>query len=109
MAVPARLRRRRGGEHNPVGDNMNDVKYNEEHLWVKIDDHEMAVVGISEHAQEQPGEIREVNEALADSPELINESPLDDGWLVRIESADLSELDELMDEDAYREFVDSET
>ncbi|MGR9090560.1 MAG: glycine cleavage system protein GcvH [Gammaproteobacteria bacterium] len=126
---------------------MNDVKYNEEHLWVKIDDHEMAVVGISEHAQEQlgdivyvelpqvgrevtfgeeiaiiesvkttseicapvSGEIREVNEALADSPELINESPLDDGWLVRIESADLSELDELMDEDAYREFVDSET
>jgi glycine cleavage system H protein len=126
---------------------MSDAKYNEEHLWAKLDDQDMVVVGISEHAQEQlgdivyvelpqvgrevtfgeeiamiesvkttseisspvSGEIREVNEALGDSPEIINESPLDDGWLMRIEPSDLSELDELMDEDAYREFVDSET
>lgn len=126
---------------------MSDLNYNEEHLWVKLDEHDMIVVGISEHAQEQlgdivyvelpqlgrevsmgeeiaiiesvkttseisspvSGEIREINEALADNPETINESPLDDGWLMRIEPADLSELDELMDEDSYREFVDSET
>ena len=126
---------------------MSDAKYNEEHLWAKLDDQDMVVVGISEHAQEQlgdivyvelpqlgrevtfgeeiaiiesvkttseisspvSGEIREVNEALGDSPEIINESPLDDGWLMRIEPSDLSELDELMDEDAYREFVESET
>jgi len=126
---------------------MSDAKYNEEHLWAKLDDQDMVVVGISEHAQEQlgdivyvelpqvgrevtfgeeiaiiesvkttseisspvSGEILEVNEALGDSPEIINESPLDDGWLMRIEPSDLSELDELMDEDAYREFVDSET
>ena len=36
---------------------MLDAKYNEEHLWVRVDDHGMIVVGISEHAQEQLGDI----------------------------------------------------
>ena len=51
------------------------------------------------------GIIVEVNEALADSPALINESPYEDGWLVRIEPSDATELEELMDAANYREHI----
>lgn len=53
------------------------------------------------------GEIVEVNEALADSPEKINEDPHGDGWLVKIRLVSKTELDELMDAEAYRQFVES--
>ena len=51
------------------------------------------------------GEIIEVNEALADDPELINEDPHVDGWLVKIRYSASSDLDSLMDAEAYGEFV----
>ena len=51
------------------------------------------------------GEIVEVNEALADDPELINEDPHVDGWLVKIRYSASSDLDSLMDAEAYGEFV----
>ncbi len=51
------------------------------------------------------GEIVEVNEALADDPELVNEDPHVDGWLVKIRSSASSDLDSLMDAEAYGEFV----
>ena len=51
------------------------------------------------------GEILEINEALEDSPELANQDPYGEAWLVRISITDLSELDELMDADAYKAFV----
>lgn len=54
------------------------------------------------------GTVFEVNEALEDHPELINESSLDAGWLICIESNDTAIMDAMMDEDAYREFVDAE-
>lgn len=47
------------------------------------------------------GEVLEVNEALADTPETINDSPYDDGWLIRVKPSSPDELDELMDADAY--------
>lgn len=47
------------------------------------------------------GEVVEVNEALADEPELVNKSPYGDGWLYRIQPSDKAELDELLDADAY--------
>ena len=47
------------------------------------------------------GEVLEVNEALADEPETINDSPYDDGWLIRVKPSNPDELDELMDADAY--------
>lgn len=53
------------------------------------------------------GVIIEVNEALADTPEIINDSPLDDGWIFRIEVEDEQELEELMDENSYQEFVET--
>ncbi len=51
------------------------------------------------------GEIVEVNEALADDPELINEDPHVDGWLVKVRYSASSDLDGLMDAEAYGEFV----
>lgn len=51
------------------------------------------------------GEVVAVNEEVRDAPELVNESPYEDGWLVQIEMADLGEFDELMDSEAYDEFV----
>lgn len=47
------------------------------------------------------GEVLEVNEMLADSPEIINDSAFDDGWLFKIQLASEVELEELMDADAY--------
>jgi glycine cleavage system H protein len=48
------------------------------------------------------GEIVAVNGAIADKPELINEDPYGDGWLVRVRLSDPSEVDVLMDASAYR-------
>lgn len=47
------------------------------------------------------GEIVEVNEALADAPEIVNTAPYTDGWLYRIRISDVSELDKLMSADEY--------
>lgn len=51
------------------------------------------------------GEIVEVNEALADDPELINEDPHVDGWLVKIRYSASTDIDGLMDAEAYTEFA----
>jgi glycine cleavage system H protein len=47
------------------------------------------------------GEIIEVNDALDESPETVNEYPYSDGWFFRMQPSDLSELDNLLDADAY--------
>ncbi len=47
------------------------------------------------------GKVIEINQALIDTPELLNESPYDKGWLVKIQASDESELDNLMDSAAY--------
>jgi glycine cleavage system H protein len=52
------------------------------------------------------GTIVEVNEALNDSPELVNEDPYNDGWMIVIELSDPSELDNLMDSKAYQKMVE---
>ena len=51
------------------------------------------------------GEILAVNEALSDSPEKINQDPYGEGWLVKIRMSDPSEVDSLLDVDAYRELL----
>ena len=48
------------------------------------------------------GELIEANAELEDRPELVNESPYDDGWIVRVQLSDASELDALLDAAAYR-------
>ena len=49
------------------------------------------------------GEIIEINEELEDSPELINEQPYDAGWIAKVKLSDASELDNLMNFEAYQE------
>lgn len=50
------------------------------------------------------GKIIEVNQALIDKPEILNEQPYGDGWLVKIQIADDASLDELLDAAAYEAF-----
>ena len=52
------------------------------------------------------GTVKEVNIALEDSPEKVNESPFDDGWMIVIELSDAGELEKFMNEAAYREKID---
>jgi glycine cleavage system H protein len=51
------------------------------------------------------GEILEANQAIVDGPEGVNEAPEGDGWFVKMKLTNASELDELMDEAAYKEFA----
>jgi glycine cleavage system H protein len=56
------------------------------------------------------GTVSEVNEELEWEPTLVNESPFDEGWLVKIEASDLSELDNLMRADSpeWKAFIEEE-
>ena len=51
------------------------------------------------------GEIVEVNDALADNPGLVNEDPLGGAWFFKMKVEDMGQLDEFMDEDAYKEMI----
>ena len=106
----------------------DDIRYAKNHEWAKADgDH--VKVGISDYAQDQlgdivfvempefgtvesvkavselympvGGEIVAVNGALEDSPELINNTPYSDGWMIEVKPDDPTELDSLMAKDAY--------
>lgn len=72
---------------------------------VKKDD-ELCIVesvkSVSEIYAPVSGKVVKVNEKLEDSPEIINESPYDDGWLVELEISDKSEVDSLLDAEAYK-------
>jgi glycine cleavage system H protein len=60
-----------------------------------------SVKAVSDVIAPLSGEIVEVNEALADSPEAINDDPYGEGWLVKVSLADPSEREALMDAEAY--------
>ncbi len=121
---------------------MSDLKFTEDHEWIKIDG-DIGTVGITDYAQEQlgdvvfvevpevgkdltkgdeaavvesvkaasevyaplDGQVTEVNEALADEPSLVNSAAMADGWFYKLKLADLGQLEGLMDEAAYKEFV----
>ena len=51
------------------------------------------------------GTVVEVNEDLPESPEVVNEDPYGDGWLIKVKMNDASDLDDLMDSDEYAEMV----
>jgi glycine cleavage system H protein len=118
------------------------LKYSKEHEWVAAEE-TVATVGITDHAQEQLGEIVyielpaigekvskddpfgviesvkavsdiyapvsgtvvEVNEDLAESPEVVNEDPYSDGWLIRVRMSDAADLEDLMDNEEYEEMI----
>jgi glycine cleavage system H protein len=51
------------------------------------------------------GEVTEINAGLSDAPELINDDPYGQGWLVRVKLSDPSEVEELLDVGAYRQLL----
>jgi glycine cleavage system H protein len=53
------------------------------------------------------GEVIEVNEALSDAPEAVNSDPYGDGWLVKVKLSDPSEVESLLDVDAYKKLLES--
>ena len=64
-----------------------------------------SVKAVSDVIAPLSGEVVAVNEAVSDTPELVNEDPYDAGWLVRIRLSEPSEVDALLDVDAYRAVV----
>ena len=64
-----------------------------------------SVKAVSDVIAPLSGEVLEVNQKAVDEPETINEDPYGAGWLVRIRLADASEVDALLDPEAYRAHV----
>ena len=61
-----------------------------------------SVKAVSDVVAPLSGEVLEVNAAVVDAPETVNDDPYGDGWLIRIRLADAGEVDSLLDADAYR-------
>lgn len=64
-----------------------------------------SVKTVSELYAPVSGKVVEVNEELEDSPEFVNESPYENAWMIKVELSDESELDALMDANAYSEMI----
>ena len=119
-----------------------ELKYTKEHEWIRVEGEE-AVVGITDYAQSQlgdivfvecetvgdaleagetfgtveavktvsdlylpvAGEVLEFNEELEGEPELVNKDPYGKGWIVKIIISDETELDGLLNADAYKAII----
>jgi len=64
-----------------------------------------SVKAVSDVIAPLSGEVLEVNQAVVDAPETVNEDPYGDGWLIRIRLGDPSEADGLLDVDAYKQVL----
>ena len=64
-----------------------------------------AVKTVSDLNSPVSGEIVEINEALDDEPTLVNTDCYGEGWIIKVKMSDTSELDDLMDADAYEKFA----
>jgi len=120
---------------------VGEKRFTKEHEWVEKND--LIIVGITEFAQEQlgdivsielpeigstfkhndviaiidsvkassdiycpmDGKIIEVNEKLLEHPEMINQSPYDEGWIVKIKSSNLQQFDSLLSKEQYDKLV----
>jgi glycine cleavage system H protein len=65
-----------------------------------------SVKAVSDVIAPLSGEVLEVNGQVVDAPETVNEDPYGEGWLIRIRLSDPSEVDSLLDVEAYRKLVD---
>ncbi|MBV9604706.1 MAG: glycine cleavage system protein GcvH [Solirubrobacterales bacterium] len=65
-----------------------------------------SVKAVSDVIAPLSGEVTEVNDALGDKPETINEDPYGEGWLVKVKLSDLTEVDSLMDSTEYQATLD---
>tara|TARA_A100001234_G_C12614482_1_gene380986 strand:+ start:273 stop:650 length:378 start_codon:yes stop_codon:yes gene_type:complete len=64
-----------------------------------------AVKTVSDLFLPMSGKIIEFNEALNDNPELVNDSPYGDGWIIKVEVSDINELEQLLDSKSYSEIT----
>ncbi|CAI8224882.1 MAG: Glycine cleavage system H protein [Bacteroidia bacterium] len=64
-----------------------------------------AVKTVSDLFMPITGEIIAINTQLEDAPESVNESPYENGWMVKIKASDLSQIDDLMDASAYKSLI----
>ena len=123
----------------------DDLKYKDNHQWIKMIDDITGICGITDFAQNTLGEITflefinniinseleegekiaiiespkdtidvysiltgkiiEINRALEDAPELINDDPYGEGWVFKIEIEDITTLDDLLEPDEYLETI----
>ncbi|MDN5353725.1 MAG: glycine cleavage system protein [Candidatus Cloacimonadota bacterium] len=65
-----------------------------------------AVKAVEDIVSPISGEVLEINEALEDKPEIINQDAYDDGWLVKMTISDKDELENLLDAQAYKELIE---
>ena len=122
---------------------MSEMKFTEDHEWIRLEEDGTATIGITDYAQEQLGDVvyvelpkvdRElgrddeaavlesvkaagevkmpltgtvlsVNDNLEDEPEMVNADPEGDGWFMTISIDNPEEVEELMDENTYNEFL----
>jgi len=68
-----------------------------------------SVKAVSELFAPVSGEVVEINETLADKPELVNTDPYGDGWMIRVRMSDATELDDLMNAEEYEEYCETES
>lgn len=67
-----------------------------------------SVKAVSELYAPVDGTVSEINDALDETPELVNDDPYEKGWMIRITVKDAAQLESLMDATAYQAFVDAE-
>ncbi|HHD11243.1 MAG TPA: glycine cleavage system protein GcvH [Deltaproteobacteria bacterium] len=123
-----------------------DLKYTKEHEWVREEDDNTVVVGITDYAQDSLGDVVyvelpqeggtvtknepfgvvesvkavsdlyspvtgtvvEVNDAIIDSPEVINEDPYGDAWMIKVELSNPEELGDLLTAEEYQNYIEEE-
>ena len=115
--------------------NPEDLKYSKEHEWVRTESAqdslgdvvfvELPEVGSAVKQNEKMGEIESVkavsdlfspvsgkvierNEALVDTPEMVNDGPFEQGWMLKVELSDLTQLDVLLTASSYESFLESD-
>lgn len=66
-----------------------------------------AVKTVSDLFMPVSGEIIEFNDSLEDEPEKVNDDPYGEGWMIKVKLSDISEIDELLSADEYKEVVGS--
>ena len=90
---------------------LGDIVYVEiESLGEQLDKEEIfgsveAVKTVSDLFLPVSGEITEMNEGLEDNPELINDDPYGEGWIIKMKISDQNELSDLLSADAYKELI----
>ncbi|MEM9385171.1 MAG: glycine cleavage system protein GcvH [Pseudomonadota bacterium] len=120
-----------------------DLRYTESHEWIRVEDDGTLLMGITEHAQAElgelvfvdlpeagqqvsqgdalavvestkaasdvyspvAGELVAVNTALDDSPDLVNQHPYDDGWILRLRPSDDAWAERMLDAEAYAALI----